>query len=317
MRISVAVCILGLAACTQPNSDAIRKFAGGVETVSTGMRATYSNINTLALEAQLIQDAREFALRERLDRSRDVVVVLDPKSPAYAGEPPERLPACGYEGSGKDRPPFEEPLSADVLKPRMEVLGALTEYASLLVALSDGSLTEGFAKEIAETGTRLSALETTITPLVPDIKDAKLAPFTQAVGAIGKILIDAGTARAIQDVAPQVHPELVSIVGTMKQELLFADVAVSACVNLIDSDMSAVLEELKGATTVERFASYRLYADIAGDYEARTGGGAKIVPALDALVRTHAKIIEGSPADLERAADRFLGVAEAVAQLIE
>ena len=50
----------------------------------------------------------------------------------------------------------------------MEVLGALTEYASLLVALSDGSLTEGFAKEIAETGTRLSALETTITPLVPD-----------------------------------------------------------------------------------------------------------------------------------------------------
>ena len=127
-----------------------------------------------------------------------------------------------------------------------------------------------------------------------------LAPLTRAAGAIGRIYLNAGAMRAINDVAPAMHPELERIAGVMKQDLAFADVIARRCAGELILDMELVLEETRAAPASARFDTYRTYAARESALRARASGSGRTARALDAMLKAHGDIVDGPPADAER-----------------
>ncbi len=73
-----ALFIVALSACVSPDTDSIKKFAAGVDSMADGVEASYDRVNTLQVETVMIQSARTHALWKETPAEEAPTVVLTP-----------------------------------------------------------------------------------------------------------------------------------------------------------------------------------------------------------------------------------------------
>lgn len=291
MRLTLTAVVLTLAGCSSPNSDAITRFAQGLDAASVGFTEAMTDTNRAAAEEAAAAAATAYALRER-------------QGPG--GTAPETLIAA------------DPLLSDEIIRSRTQALDAFRLYARLLIDLSDGALSASLAQEVDGLGGDVdnliaSASEAGVVP--ENIGRFKFKPLSAALAAIAESMVEAKAARAISEVAPRVQPVLVDLVGEMQRDIDIMDEILVGRARSLKGSLESVLVADPSRSTPMRFAQHRAYAAELRAFETRRAALARLRRALAALPDAHAALADPAQADSRAAIATFLRFAELAATL--
>ena len=290
-RARVLLCgasIAALAACASPDRMAIGDFAVGLDAASVGMLEAYADTNRFVVEEENINEARIFALNEKLGPDGKPFVNLATPDPVVPKE---------------------------IIASRKAALDFLRVYARLLVELSDGGLSESFSAEIGGFGEDLKALQATLRGAGAPEKIAgfDFAPIVTALEIAGTKLIEAKAARAISEVSTAMQPEIEAIFAGLGRDVDRLAQIYDGRAKNNEASYETVLVETKTAEPTARFALYRRYSALYAERLAADRGLDQLDRAISALPAAHAAITEPERDDARTAIATFLRFADLAA----
>lgn len=277
-----------LGACTPPTKS-IQTFATGVTDTSTSVTDAFRAVAAVEAERRRIYEAAVYAVAAKTDPDGVVIVDFD-RSPAG--------------------------LPNEVVRPRLQVLALLQEYATLLTGLSGESVTAGFGAQIEGLGRDFSALQATAGEVDPKFAAFDPGPLLTAVDMFGRALIEAKATGTIATVAPRVHPHLERVVATLDSDMsLLANFGGNDRVDNAVSDVLVATPTTDPAAS--RYRLYREYADILAASSPLDTGTARTRRALAAMLVAHRQLANPKSPSAEVTVARFAALAHSAADFFD
>lgn len=299
----VVIAALMIGGCAgKITSENVAKFSAALTASSDSIKSSFAVVNDIAGQTAQRQNALKYALCHV------------PKADAR-----RQKDLCDEDGDGQlDRltnvTPPPAALSPEVLAPRLELLAALAEYAAALKTLVDedqGARVEAAFNGAGEALIDLANASGADTP-------AALGPLGQAVGRLGRHIVNIEVQQSLGTAVETTHPFLNDAVAALRADLVTLRRRAVLEVRAGNRVPSAILDDdsLRLVSAPERFGAYRDLGALATPRATVEGLFNTADRLLDRLLKAHQALADPESPDAITQVTSFLNDAADFADIV-